>query len=270
MITEDQIPERFRAVIEEQIDIYERGTTVQVVREIPDTTKIPIEKPRHWLRIPDVICVYIDMINSTGLSAVEHDQDTGSAYQLFTNTAVRLLHAFTAPYIDVRGDGVFALFNGNQPYRAIAAAVTFKTFAKEVFVPKLQELTGVKVGAHIGIDQNTVLVRKVGLKQYGDRSDRQNEVWAGKPVNMASKLCSLAEDNELLVSDRYFENIQHELVIMSCGCTNGSQGEKTQLWTKVDVEEDPKFDFDTAYLLKSIWCSKHGASYCEGILALDE
>jgi len=270
VITPNQMPQRFQDVIGEQVDVYEAGTTIQAVSEIPETSKIPIQNPKHWLRIADVICVYVDMVNSTGLSAVEHDRNTASAYQLFTNTAVRLFHAFEAPYIDVRGDGAFALFNADQPYRAIAAAVTVKTFAKEVFVPKLHELTDVDLGAHIGIDQNTVLVRKVGLKQYGNRSDRQNEVWAGKPVNMAAKLSSLAKANELIVSDRYFACVQDDYVVMSCGCENGGTGGKSRLWEEIDVTSDPRFDFAKAHLLKSVWCARHGLEYCEAILTLDE
>lgn len=52
----------------------------------------------------------------------------------------------------------------------------------------------------------------------------------------------------------------------SCGCPDN---EKVDLWTPVDVTEDPKFDFDTAYCLKSNWCEIHGEEYCNAIMALD-
>jgi hypothetical protein len=120
------------------------------------------------------------MLGSTQLSASIHENSTAGAYQLFTGTGVECFDRFEASYIDVKGDGVFALFNGNQPYRALAAAVTFKTFAKEEFVPRIKDVTGLTVGCHIGIDEKLVLVRKLGLKRYAERSDRQNEVWAGK------------------------------------------------------------------------------------------
>jgi len=168
--------------------------------------------------------------------------------------------------IDVRGDGVFALFNQDQVYLAFAAAVTFKTFAEIVFVPELKEKTGIELGAHIGIDQNIVLVRRIGFKRHDDRTDRQNEVWAGKPVNMSSKLAGMAGAGELLVSDRYFKRITHERVRKSCGCPNN---EKVDLWTSVDVKEDPKFDFETAYCLESCWCKTHGEEYCNAIMALE-
>ena len=70
------------------------------------------------------------MLGSTQFSASTHENATAGAYQLFTGTAVAIFDSFEASYIDVKGDGVFALFNGDQPYRALAAAVTFKTFSK--------------------------------------------------------------------------------------------------------------------------------------------
>ena len=177
-----------------------------------------------------------------------------------------LFHAFEAPYIDVRGYGVFALFNYDQVYRAFAAAVTFKTFADEIFVPRLQQSTGLELGPHIGIDQGVVLVHRIGLKRSGDRTDRQNEVWAGKPVNMSSKLAAQGNAGELLASDRYYCRINHKLACFSCGCPDD---QKVDLWTPVDVKDDPKYDFETAYCLKSHWCEIHGEEYCNAILALD-
>jgi class 3 adenylate cyclase len=206
------------------------------------------------------------MIGSTQLSAQKHARGTARAYQFFTGTAVDLFHEFDAPYIDVRGDGVFGLFNQDQTYLALAAAVTFKTFVEVEFVPRFEKDTGIELGAHIGIDQGTVLVRRIGLKRRNDRTDRQNEVWAGKPVNMSSKLAGMAQAGELLVSDRYFRRIKHELVQMSCGCPDEK---KEELWTEVDVTEKPQFDFETAHCLTSRWCETHGEEYCNAIVALD-
>lgn len=267
MITDSQIPARFQEILEEQLDIYNRGRTIQVVNGIPDTTNIPIQDPKHWLRIPHVICIYVDMIGSTRLSAELYDKSTAGAYQLFTGTAVRLFNEFGSPYIDVRGDGVFALFNQDQPYTALAAAVTFKTFAKEIFVFTIKNKTGVDIGSHIGVDQKTVLVKKIGLRRSGGRTDKQNEVWAGKPVNMAAKLASLSENDELLASERFFRNINDEHALLSCGCRSGV---KTNLWSERDLSTDEKFDFQLAYSLKSNWCKVHGREYCEAILACDQ
>ena len=271
-MNDSQIPKRFLDVIEHELEVFRAGRTVQVVNEIPDTTQIPIEDRKHWLRIPDVVCVFIDMVGSTRLSAQQYDKSTAGAYQLFTETAVRLMNAFEAPYIDVRGDGAFALFNRGQEYRALAAAVTFKTFAENEFTPRIEKATDLEVGAHIGIDQKTLLVRKVGLKRAGGRSDRQNEVWAGKCVNMAAKLAAAATPGQLLVSDRFYGRITDDHARMSCGCPTGI---KTSLWEELDLGwedqfDEDQFDFEKAYLLKSKWCTEHGAEYCEALLALGD
>ena len=200
-VKSDQIPQRFLDVIGAQVTEYNSGLSITDMAEIPETKNIPIDD-QNWIKVPDVVCVFVDMTNSTSLSATSHERSTACAYQLFTGTAVRLFDSFEAPYIDVRGDGVFALFNQKQVYRALAAAVTFKTFVERLFTPMIQKRTGLDIGGHIGIDQKTVLVRKLGLRRFGQRTDRQNEVWAGKPVNMASKSASLAGAGELLISDR--------------------------------------------------------------------
>lgn len=276
MILDDQMPEVFQIIISEQTEIFHRGRRVEDVDKIPDTPNIPIEDPNHWLKIPDVICIFVDMKGSTKLSATNHDKSTAGAYQLFTRTAVRLFSEFEAPYIDVRGDGVLAIFDKNQPYRAITATITFQTFAQKVFIPKINQTTGLEIKAHLGIDQNTVLARKMGFKRYRGRSDRQNEVWAGKPVNMAAKLASLSNGDQVIVSDRYFRNIDHELVQQSCGCQRNARGqdipggEKQNVWSSIDFSNNNLFDFDTGYSCKTYWCQNHGKRYCEELLQLDE
>jgi class 3 adenylate cyclase len=267
IMDDNQIPSEYNEIIDEQLEIYNDGRSITKVNSIPKTKDIPIENEGHWNKIPDVICVYADMINSTKLSAKNHDQSTAGAYQLFTNTIVKLFHQIDAPYIDVKGDGVFALFNKNQVYTAFASAINVKTFAENVFVPKIKDNTDLDIGCHLGVDQKTVLVRKVGLKKYDDRTDRQNEVWAGKPVNMAAKLASKSNHSELLVSDRYFSKLEDDLVLYSCGCPGG---EKAYLWEEINLEDDDIFDFDKAHKLESHWCENHGAEYFQNIIELDE
>lgn len=271
-MTQTQYIDSAKQIIDDRIAVFKKTNSITDRNKIPADGVYPL-KDNYWFKIPDVICVYVDIRNSSAMSASSHDKSTASVYELFTGTAVRLFHDFRASYIDVKGDGVFALFNRDEVFRSLAAAVTFKTFASESFVPLVKEKLGnLSVGFHMGIDQKTVLVKQVGLKDDDDRDSRKNEVWAGKPINMAAKLASRSKDNELHISDRYFERFDgKELVLKSCGCSNNqTSGKKADLWEKVDVSEDGHFDFKTAYLLKSLWCITHGKEWCEGILELDE
>jgi class 3 adenylate cyclase len=263
-------PQSIQSIIDEETRLFTEGAKITDRNSIPDTSLIPIENPSAWIRINDVIACFVDMEGSTKLSASTHQNSTAKIYRYFTNTAVLIFHEFEAPYIDVRGDGVFALFNSDKPHTALAATVSFKTFVRKEFTPRVTKLTDMKIGGHYGIDQKTVLVRKLGLKAVDGRSDRQNEVWAGKPINMAAKLASRSKDETIWVSDRFYRNLTGDKARMSCGCQDGVPNcGSNPLWQPVDVSDDPRFDFDEAYVMKSTWCAVHGKSYCRDVVAYD-
>ncbi len=264
MINNDQIPEKYRNIIDAQVAKFKENIFTNTVNTIPNTSDITTEQSNRWTKIPDVICVFVDMKNSTKFSASHHAGTTAKVYTLFTGTAVRLFHSFGASYIDIKGDGVFALFNSNQVHAALASAVTFKTFISEIFNQKVTNKTRIDTGVHIGIDQATLIVSKIGLRQHQSRGDIHNEVWAGKAVNMASKLASLSENDEIYVSSRFFNNIKSPKALYSCEC-----GEPQSLWSSVDLSDDDRFSFDKAHVLKSLWCKIHGSDYLEKIIEAD-
>jgi len=218
-----------------------------------------------WDNIPLVICVFIDMLGSTRLSSELRNKTFARTYLFYVETALHLIDEFNPSYINVHGDGVFAIFDKDYLYTALAAAITFKTFSEEVFTPILSNTIGKKAGSHIGIDQNTVILGKVSLKRPSKPSIRLNEIWAGTPVNMAAKLASLSKSNEILVSDRYFRGLKNKLNSCLCSCYD-----KKQLWNEKDFSSYKSFDFDIAYGLGIKWCKDHGADCCGRLLTLDE
>ncbi|CAM2790123.1 adenylate/guanylate cyclase domain-containing protein [Pseudoalteromonas distincta] len=264
MIGKDQLPEKFRDIINRQVDKFKVRVFTDEVDEIPSVDDIPGESSAKWLKIKDVVCVYVDMKNSTKLSASHHAGTTARSYTLFTGTAIRLFKEFGASYIDIRGDGVFALFNSNKVHAAFASAVTFKTFIQSEFTTRVTNKTSVDTGVHIGIHQATLIVSKIGLRKSASRGDMHNEVWAGKAVNMASKLASLSDNDEIYVSDKYYSNLSSHKALYSCDCN-----EPVLLWNEVDLTHDDKFSFNTARVLESVWCKQHGAEYLNDILAAD-
>jgi class 3 adenylate cyclase len=263
-------PEPIQAIIDEETALFNQRPSVTVMNSIPDTKNIPIHgNGLNWIKVPDIVCCFVDMQGSTKLSAELHERGTAKAYRYFTNTGIKIFHHFEAAYIDVKGDGVFALFDSDQAHRALAATVSFKTFVTKEFTPKLEKVTGIRVGGHYGIDRGSVLVRKLGVRAI-DRTDRQNEVWAGQPVNVAAKLASLPQNGEIMVSDRYYTRLNGERALKTCGCQNGVYtGVHGDLWDKIDVTEDPRFEFDTAWMLKSVWCNTHGKEFCRDVVRYD-
>lgn len=260
-------PKPILDIIDSELTIFDQAVSITNRNQIPDTTDIPLDNPHNWLRIPEVTSCFVDMVGSTKLSATAHQNSTAKLYRLFTGTAVKIFHYFEADYIDIKGDGVFALFSQGREHSALAATVTFKTFIANHFKSRAQSKTGTDIIGHYGIDRKTVLVRRLGLRRVGGRTDRQNEVWAGKPINMSAKLASTTTANELVVSKRFFDCLTDSRATMSCGC-NSESSQSSPLWSEIKLEDD-KFDFDTAYRLTANWCAIHGDEFCRAIVRAD-
>jgi class 3 adenylate cyclase len=252
-------------IVKNELATFKAPVIREKIGTIPDTVAIPLDNPSKWYEIPDVICCFVDMSGSTKLSVSAHPSTTAKFYRLFTSTAINMFHELDAPYIDVKGDGVFAMYDSKHSNRALAATVSFKTFVEQEFVPlaKKHELA---VDGHYGIDKKSVLVRRMGKRRIEGRTDRQNEVWAGKPVNMAAKLAGLTGGGEILVSDRFHSGLTDDAALETCGCPNG---ERKSLWDEVDLSGNPLFDFNRAYRLKTGWCRTHGQQFCAHLLEVE-
>ena len=146
--------------------------------------------------------MFADLKRSTQLSINGSRDDAAYAYTYFIRAMAVIMDRFSARYVDIQGDAVFGLFSGRGSiFAAAACAVTMKTQMEREVEPRFRrdaaKRQDLKVG--IGVAQGTLLVRQLGLRGTGT-----NEVWAGRAVNVAAKLSSLAGDNEVVVSDRVF------------------------------------------------------------------
>ena len=252
------------------------GINVEQRADVPDTGPT---NSGVWYQIPQVTTVFADLKRSTALSAESSPRVAAVAYTYFIRAMAVILDRFEAKYVDIHGDGIFGLFSGKASiFHAAACAITMRTqVEREVAVRfKKDSSTTWELEAGVGIDQGTLLVRRLGLR---GRS-KQNEVWAGKPVNMAAKLSSLAGPNEVAVPDRMFSKyeaaskLRQRALIWSCGCNGGAEdggldvpiGETPNLWDHKLVPADLGLDFENLYRLSSPWCKTHGSEFCEVIV----
>ena len=67
MITNNQIPKKYRDIVNTQLEKFKVPVFTDKVDEIPNVDDIPSEGTAKWLKIKDVICVFVDMKNSTKL-----------------------------------------------------------------------------------------------------------------------------------------------------------------------------------------------------------
>ncbi len=250
------------------------GVKVEDHKQVPDVGPVA---DGLWWRIPEATAIFADLKRSTSLSVNGSRIDAAYAYTYFVRAMALILERFGARYVDIQGDGIFGLFGGKgSRFAAAACAVTMKTQMERAVEPRFRKDANPSqaLKAGIGLDYGTLLVRRLGL-----RGTRQNEVWAGKPVNMAAKLSSVAGNNQVVVSDRLFEAfrkaspVRQRALLWSCGCSDGkpkvglalAAGETTFLWNKVPVPKKLGLDFQDAYRLKTPWCGKHGSELCEAV-----
>ena len=249
--------------------------------QITRNNEVPEEGPTNkgvWFQIPEATAVFADLKASTELSASARPKTAAYAYTYFIRAMAVVLNKFDVKYIDIQGDAIFGLFGGpSSTFTAAACAITMKTVVERDVSVRFGTDTSTdwKLTAGIGIDQGTLLVRRLGL-----RGTKQNEVWAGKPVNMAAKLSSLATSDQLVVSDRVFtqyergSKLRQRALFWSCGCDNGVQGagldeasgDTPWLWQREPAPPSLGLDFERIHRLCTKWCEFHGPEFCEAIV----
>ncbi len=257
-------PFEFLSERKKEVDkVLNEKVVIENRNSVPDWDAIPLEG-QNWLQADTLSCIYIDMVGSTKLQIVKHPSTSAKVYQLFVDNMVQTLKDYDCEFIDIKGDGGFGIFIGdNSSIKALCAAVTFKTLCQELLSGAIKDF---KISTHIGIDQKYSLFKKIGL-----RGDWQNVVWAGKPVNMAAKLSTLAEPQQIAISDRVFQKINEpkfqKYAYMSCGCSGGKYtGQSVPLWNEIDVSQKGHFDFDKAYINVANWCKIHGDEVCKKLM----
>ena len=267
----DEVTADVAAQLDQQAKL---GVQIHRVETVPETG--PANRG-VWHLVRNVTAVFADLKDSTGLNVIEDRETAARAYTYFVRAMAVILERFSADYVDIHGDGVFGLFSQSPSFQAAAGAITMKTLVERDVAVRLQKdaATERKLTAGIGIDQGELWVRRLGL-----RGTKQNEVWAGNPLNMAAKLSSVAEPDQLVVSERVFSayqqasRIRQRVLFYSCGCHNGITGDGLDapkdcteyLWTEQPAPPGMSFDFQSIHRLESKWCSLHGAEFCEAII----
>jgi class 3 adenylate cyclase len=234
-------------------------TTVEVIEtdHIPSLDEMYVEA-RKWRRVKNVVAVSADLKDSTSLNFDKYVNTSARLYEAATGSAVAIFTRFSPGFMQVQGDGMFVLFHGDHALeRAFCAAASLKTFSERHLVPMIHELfsdsfpeTGYKLGMASGI----IAVKKVGVRGTNE------PVWAGRPVNWATKCAQKADQHELVVTSPIYDKLgSNDYITHSCSC-----GVPTPLWTDVAVEKLGKHS--QCRLLKSKWCTTHGDEYCQAIL----
>lgn len=248
---------------------YELTTPVEIIdcNEFPDESKIYVDS-RKWLKIENVVALAGDLTNSTKLSLTKHTNTSARIYDAATGGALRVVmrQEFRPAFVDIQGDGFFALFHGERANeRALCAAISLKTFSERHLVPLIKQHMGAGVpetGFKAGLAAGTLAVKRVGAPR------RTSEpVWAGKPVNWAYKCAQQADIHELVVTEKVWNHLKdNDYVRWSCGCSgSGTPSTVSMLWTGKTVPALMTHGTN-CWVLRQRWCDEHGDPFCQAIL----
>lgn len=232
-----------------------------------EVSELPIEA-RKWIQIPDVVAVVADLKNSTHLGTGKHAASTASIYQAATGGTVSIYNRFDADFIAIQGDGAFALYWGERRYeRALCAGITVKTFSERHLIPRLEakwptHAENYPSGFKVGIASGRVLVKRIGTPRH---LSEQEPVWAGTPVNFATKAAQQAERHELIATGSVWDHIEkNDFLTITCPCGGGPS---SSLWDNVTVDKIPAANAERqGRILTQTWCSIHGDEYVAAIL----
>jgi len=229
-----------------------------------DVATLPITA-RKWIKVPDLRAVVADLRNSTRLGTGKHAASTASIYEAATGNVVKVFDTFNADFIQIQGDGAFALFWGDLRFeRALCAGITVKTFS-EAMVERLKKKwpDADPTGFKVGVASHRVLVKRIGTLR---NPAQQEPVWAGKPVNYAAKAAQQADRHELLVTGSVWDQIEcNDYLTITCPCGGGPSA---SLWTDITIDKIPEEDKERyGRRLGSTWCVHHGAEYAAAIMA---
>lgn len=246
---------------------------VKDLEKIPTIDETDLETGK-WFKVRNVVAIYVDMEGSTQLSNESYIKTSAKIYELFTGALSDIFKIFGAPYVDIKGDGGFALFKERfGSVKALLSEVTFRTYVKKYLTRYVKsEIKDWTISSNSGMAMGTVLVKRIGNRGTG--GNPQNwMVWVGKPVNIAAKLSEIAPSNSLLIQDEMLENFRNpkeleKYLILSCGCIGGKPTEeKTNLWKPFEVPISHIQDLKISKL-ESLWCDIHGEDYLNSVLKI--
>lgn len=228
-----------------------------------DVSKLPITA-RRWTKVADVVAVVADLKNSTKLGTGKRAASTASIYQAATGGVVSIYDQFGADFLQIQGDGAFALFWGDLRYeRAACAGITVNTFSKDLAGQiEAKWATTPETGFKVGIGSSRILVKRIGTPR---NPSQQEPVWAGKAVNYAAKAAQGADRHRLVVTGAVWDQFKrNDYLAFSCPCNDGPG---LGIWENHDIDRLPDDEPDAkGRVLTAGWCETHGADYCDAIM----
>lgn len=151
--------------------------------------------------------LFIDLRGSTKLSKKIGITNMTKVYKMFSVIASMAVRENNGMIFQFAGDGLMAAFNkdNNANFRenAFNAVKQFKKLIEEVYKPNVNRDWHFDCG--YAISTGHIFMTRLKAKPFKLHSFG---IFPGGSTNLSSKLCNLAEPNELLIDEKTYEHLK--------------------------------------------------------------
>ena len=154
----------------------------------------------------DFVILSIDLVGSTAMSQTLEDADYSKLISLFSKEVTLLVHLFRGYVLKNIGDGLVAYFPGpnfvGMNDNALDCAASMRSLILRGINPVLKERDLPEFNFRIGLDSGDASIITIGADQI-----KQHKDLIGQTLNIACKIQSKAEKNQILIGESTAKNV---------------------------------------------------------------
>jgi class 3 adenylate cyclase len=257
------LKENYKALDEKIKDLTSNHTI-----ESCDTVEAALKKVKAevntWMQVEDVVVVFSDLKNSTGISFDKQDRTMTKLLEYLNQPFIKIHKEFGAEFTEIKGDGGIAIYSKENAIKALLSSISIKTFYYKHINKKVKDTYGVDFEVTTGVAKGNLRLKQVGMRVLNF------PVWAGETINLATliskELKHKSKPNNYIgiTSDIYDEIKSKKLdkyLHLSCGC--GSNGARENLWKNETI---PNKGGKKYHYMNNNWCDIHGQEYLDKVL----
>ena len=230
-----------------------------------ETVSKALEKPKlevnTWMQIDNVVVVFSDLKNSTGISFDKQDRTMTKLLEYLNKPFIKIHNDYGAEFIEIKGDGGIAIYSKENAIKALLASISIKTFYNEHINDKVKKTYGVDFEVTTGISKGNLKLKLIGERGLNF------PVWAGETINLSALISKELKhktkpNNYIGITSDIYEEIKSkkldEYLYFSCDCGNISN-----LWISETI---PNKGGKKYHYMNNNWCITHGQVYFNKIV----
>lgn len=186
-------------------DIKNLKIDTENISYIPNEQEISKKKKAKNLQCS---VMFVDMRNSTKMQDANGGKNMLKIYKMFAKLVTKAVEENCGKVMQIVGDGLLCLFinkSKNSGQHAIDAVRSINTYLKESYNPIVEPDWEIKCG--MGVCGGHILITRIGTR---GKNKCCQLAFPSSVTNYASKCCENAGENEVLLDENTYEQIDLE------------------------------------------------------------